>query len=582
MTAFSPRVLRAQAAASARRFADPDAELTLAGLLLLAPERAAGLALDPEDFTEPVAAALVRAFVELSAGGTVPTAAAVVARAKELHPGVRVAEASQLISRVAALDEGAPLAGRVRGLADVRRALEALAARQVEIIQAPDPVTAARAVLARLDGARPGPAAPAGPADDFPEPPDPAAFHGLAGRFVEVVSPYSEADPVALLSTFLAVFGAVVGRGGPERPGPFFPVEADRHHPNLFIGLVGPTARGRKGTSAGRCLGLFRLVDEAFVADRVVEGLSSGEGLIWAVRDPIYRTVTRKGEPVTELADEGVADKRLLVLETEFGGVLKSLDRQGNTLSAVIRRAWDTGDLQVLTKNSPARATGAHIAIVAHITREELARYLSETEQANGFANRFIWLAVRRARLLPDGEAMPPPARQELEALAREVARRVELARRLNRVGRSPEAAEAWAAVYPKLSADRPGLVGAVLARAEAQVVRLSLVYALLGGSTEVRPDHLEAALALWEYAERSARWVFGERTGDPVADAILGALRAAGPQGLSRTEIHGVLSRHVPAGRINAALEHLRRAGLAGVEWVKTGGRPAELWRAV
>lgn len=142
MTAFSPRVLRAQAAASARRFADPDAELTLAGLLLLAPERAAGLALDPEDFTEPVAAALVRAFVELSAGGTVPTAAAVVARAKELHPGVRVAEASQLISRVAALDEGAPLAGRVRGLADVRRALEALAARQVEIIQAPDPVTA--------------------------------------------------------------------------------------------------------------------------------------------------------------------------------------------------------------------------------------------------------------------------------------------------------------------------------------------------------------------------------------------------------------------------------------------------------
>lgn len=442
--AFSPRVLRAQAAASAgpgfRRAADPDAELTLAGLLLLAPERAAGLALDPEDFTEPVAAALVRAFVELSAGGAVPTAA-VVARAKELHPGVRVAEASQLISRVAALDEGEPLAERVRGLADVRRALEALAARQVEIIQAPDPVAAARAVLARLDGARPGPAAPAGPADDFPEPPDPAAFHGLAGRFVEVVSPYSEADPVALLSTFLAVFGAAVGRGGPERPGPFFPVEADRHHPNLFVGLVGPTARGRKGTSAGRCLGLFRLVDEAFVADRVVEGLSSGEGLIWAVRDPIYRTVTRKGEPVTELADDGVADKRLLVLETEFGGVLKSPDRQGNTLSAVIRRAWDSGDLQVLTKNSPARATGAHIAIVAHITREEPARYLSETEQANGFANRFIWLAVRRARLLPDGEAMPPPARQELEALAREVARRVELARRLNRLGLAPEAA---------------------------------------------------------------------------------------------------------------------------------------------
>ena len=72
------------------------------------------------------------------------------------------------------------------------------------------------------------------------------------------------------------------------------------------------------------------------------------------------------------------------------------MSREGNTLSAIIRQAWDSGNLHPLTKNSPIRATDAHISIIGHITREELLRYLTETEQANGFANRFIWLMVYR------------------------------------------------------------------------------------------------------------------------------------------------------------------------------------------
>jgi hypothetical protein len=45
------------------------------------------------------------------------------------------------------------------------------------------------------------------------------------------------------------------------------------------------------------------------------------------------------------------------------------------------------------------------------------------------------------------------------------------------------------AKMYLELSADRPALLGAATSRAAAQVLRLSLIYALLAGSGMVRPS---------------------------------------------------------------------------------------------
>ena len=46
--------------------------------------------------------------------------------------------------------------------------------------------------------------------------------------------------------------------------------------------------------------------------------------------------------------------------------------RDGYILSRVLRDGWDRGDLGTLTKTSPARATGAHISLIGHITADEL------------------------------------------------------------------------------------------------------------------------------------------------------------------------------------------------------------------
>src|SRR5215831_12481042 len=170
---------------------------------------------------------------------------------------------------------------------------------------------------------------------------DTVARHGVAGKFTDLVAPHTEADPVALLVQFLAMFGNAIGRG------PHVRAEADPHHTNLFVTLVGVTGKGRKGTSFGHAKERLAAVDSDWATNRIVTGLSSGEGLIWAVRDPIEKQerVGRgdKARYETKIVDKGVPDKRLLVYQAELASTFRVFSRDGNTLSATMRSAWDSG-----------------------------------------------------------------------------------------------------------------------------------------------------------------------------------------------------------------------------------------------
>jgi hypothetical protein len=263
------------------------------------------------------------------------------------------------------------------------------------------------------------------------------------------------------------------------------------------------------------------------------------------------------------------------VVEGEFSRVLSVMERPDNTLSAIIRSAWDTGDLRTLTKNSPAKASGAHICIIGHITKAELLAKLSSNEAGNGFGNRFLWVCVRRSKVLPFG-GQAEVAAQITEDLRQ--ARQFALV--AGRLDWNEEAKELWRGVYPALSEGHPGLEGALTARAEAQVLRLSLIYALLGCSQVICRAHLEAALEVWRYCAQSAAYIFGTRTGDPVADEILAELCKRGV--LDRTAIRDLFSKHQGAARLTEALNVLQSLGRVHVERVPTGGRPREVWHAL
>lgn len=403
-----------------------------------------------------------------------------------------------------------------------------------------------------------------------------AALYGLAGDTVRSLEPHTEADPAGLLVQLLVGFGAMVGR----RDGSAH-MEADgaRHYPNLFTLLVGATASARKGTAWARVRGVLDGVDSEFLRSNVLTALTTGEGLIYEVRDPVTRQepVRENGRVVghdTVQADPGVTDKRLLVQLSEFASVLEVMKRDGNPLSPVVREAWDYGNLRTAAKTSPVRATGAHVAIVGHITAEELERKLDRTEAASGFVNRFLLVCVRRSKLLPDGSAFDPLFLAPNQQM---IAKAVMFAQTAGRLERDREARDYWRSIYAGLTEPRPGLLGAALSRAEAQVLRLSLVYALLDLTPVVALPHLQAALAFWRYCEASACYILGDALGDPTADELYRILRAA-QDGLTTTEIRDHFGRH---GNYTKALSRLEGLGLVRRESRPTAGRSEILWYA-
>jgi hypothetical protein len=347
-------------------------------------------------------------------------------------------------------------------------------------------------------------------ADTWPELPDDMAYYGLAGDLVRAVADVTEADPVALLGTTLAIFGAVAGPGCAVYQG-------SSQRPNLFVVLVGDTSSGRKGTSLAVAREPFAQAYGEY--DRLlVPGLGSGEGLIARLRPK----------------DDGACEPRALVIESEYARLLTAMGREGSTLSPVLRDAFDGSPMGRFLARESSLVTNHHVGLLAHITPTELRDKLRDTDAASGYGNRHLWLAVRRTRLIPFPQNPSGLVAPYIEALHRAIVE-AQPPRELHLTDR---ARERWESLYAELAMrKRWGLAGALTARAEAQIVRLALVYALLDRAPAIELPHLEAGIALEAYAERSALHIFGDSTGSGDADSIRRTLRD-NVDGMTRSDL--------------------------------------------
>lgn len=392
-----------------------------------------------------------------------------------------------------------------------------------------------------------------------------AAFHGPIGEFVQAAAPHTEADPAAILASLLVGFGVSLHRG------PHMLAGNDRHPCALDVVVVGATAKARKGTSWGPAREVLARA-ELLGGPRVLGGFGSGESFIDAVRDK-----------ADDDDKDAPADTRAVVFESEFARILHVVGRDGSTLGQNIRDAWDGRPLQARSRGKgTVVATGYHVGLVAHITTEELRSALTSTEIYGGTGNRMLWVYAERTRRLPNGGNVPDAL---IDRCAGELRKALELARKVGQVRRTPGADELWRRLYDEMADDDcAGLVGALTARAEAQVLRLGLVYALASRSQVVDVEHLEAAWALWCYSRDTVDHVFADALGDPTADRILSSLHSLyrqGTDGVTRTEIvSNALAGHTSKREMDRALERLKAKGLVVTERRETGGRPAEVVR--
>jgi hypothetical protein len=381
----------------------------------------------------------------------------------------------------------------------------------------------------------------------------------------------TEAHPVALAASLIAATGSIIGRG------PHFMVGCTPHYLNLFVAIVGNTGAGRKGTGADIIRECVRTADSYWAEHCQSPNLVSGEGVIDALRDPVEKIVPVKGGGPDQfervLVDPGVPDKRLLITCAELVSAFKAGNRENSTLAQTLREAWDGKTLRTMAKNAARTATEPHLSIIGHATRYELLKVVREADVFGGSMNRFLWILSERARLLPFGGDL-----DDLGTVPQRIADVVSFAKTVGRMPRSPEADRLWESVYGDLTTTSGSeLLTAVLSRAEAQVLRLSMIFGLAAGRSTIEVDDLAAALDLWRYSEASARSIFAG-VHDTLFNRIVDMIRQE--PGITRTQLHKRLGWKLGSAQLVEALGRVQAAGMAVVEQEQTKGRPVERWR--
>jgi hypothetical protein len=377
-----------------------------------------------------------------------------------------------------------------------------------------------------------------------------AAYHGPMGDFTLAVAPHTEATDPAILLHLLCVSGAYIG------PGPRTYAGGTKQQARVNGLLVGPSAIGRKGTAEEIVSDLWQMVDAKFTKDQKIGGLSTGEGLIKKLADEQFVAV----------------EKRVYVVEPEFSRVLAVSRRDFSTITQVIREIFDHGNLAVLTRNNPLKARGAHGSIIGHITPPELYDRFNHIDLCDGLGNRFLWFAVISHKIKTDSKKIPEktftdfaPAFQKVNNLSE------------REIPMAPACKGQWDEIYRQsLRPQRPGWVGELTARGSAIVPRLALIYYLLdcpikGGSQGIKPIHLEAAMAVWDYCRESVEILWGDRQpGASLADKILKLLP------ITKDELNNHLSPNEKK-KVSATLAELMAAKtIRRVEVKGERGRPA------
>lgn len=388
--------------------------------------------------------------------------------------------------------------------------------------------------------------------------PSPDCLYGLIGEIAKAEATHTEANPFAVAANLMAYVSSAIGRG------PFLPVGNEWHHARLFTLHVGRTSEGRKGTAMALLFRIAKKLKEIAPDDAPKihsGGLSSREGLILKIPDAY--TVGDKDQ-------EGTADKRLFVAESEFVNVLAQGKREGNTLSAALRDIWDGKSIFPAVKVSPIGVTDPHVCIAAAITPSELKAKISEGELSSGFINRFLVFFAERHQK----EAFPQETSKEMiEHFARRILEVLQFCQSARfaendnmRMEISREARERYKGLYyGELSDKSHGeRIHAMITRRESMLKRIAMLFALCDLTTVIDVKHIDAAMAWMRYWLDSVKFVFASGADEievqevnDTAAKVLAFLTEHGR--VTRWELmRDCFKGHEKASRVDAALQEL------------------------
>jgi hypothetical protein len=312
----------------------------------------------------------------------------------------------------------------------------------------------------------------------------------------------------------------------------------------------------------------FRQFAQEWAAGCVCHGVGSGEGLI----ERVSATVVGDGLPAT--------DTRCLLRLSELSALFTKARRDGSSLPEVVREAWDGEPLSLPNRGAAAlTADGYLVSVVGDITPAVLTKVLDRgTEGTDGTSSRFLWCAVASSQELPSGGSMEP-LRPFLGRLQEVIA----FARSAGEMSRDAEAEALWVERYRELKRCPERVPHTE--RARPYVMRLAALYALADGTNTIGHSHLSAGLAVWNYCQQSAEYLFGLAGSEMPAGldgSIFELVTRAGAAGISRNAIVRA-NRRANKDEVSAALDSLaKRKLIHSLPDARPGaGRKAERWHA-
>lgn len=372
------------------------------------------------------------------------------------------------------------------------------------------------------------------------------AFFGLIKEVIETAAVNCEASAVSVGITLIHYIAACIGRKV------YLPIGDYILHCRPYSLIVGQSSKARKGMSQSLVKKIFLEIAQINkYLPPIINGLSTGEGLIYLVRD-------------SDDKDQGISDKRALVIETEFANILKKSKREQSILSQIIRQAYDGETIATRTRVNSCKATDPHIVILGHITADELKKTIANTTEAtNGFINRFLIINTKREKII----SLPPATNiKKIKSIAFDINQILKefdpLSKTIHEMKIDIEAAIYWDKVYSVLTAESYGIIGELTNRHDHFPLIYAMIFAILEGRFTITELDIERALYWVDYGQQSIRYIFSsvetEESQKRINELSRKILSLITDQPISRSQLYKALDSNVKADRIKESVQYL------------------------
>jgi hypothetical protein len=339
------------------------------------------------------------------------------------------------------------------------------------------------------------------------------AWRGLFYDYRNMIAPTTEASDSFHYASFLQVFGCTLGRL-------LHVYHAGKQFPNFYTCLVGRSGLTRKDTTWSRAEGILNDLHDydennLSLLFKAIRGIRSYEGLLDELAGERKVRIIMLGELLSLLAKAG---------QQSLGNIIPALTE-----------IYDMKDVinPPVHQKEVKPAIEPFLSIMAGTTQDWLQKALTERDIYGGFANRWLYFYG-----VPKGPIPNPPKVDKLE--------RNKIIQKLNEVRDwarsvpdgeiliSDEAVQLFEDYYIDYyrRCQQPGLIPTLIVRVQDFIWKIALLYAADAMSETILKDHLESAISVGNYLERSVAEVFasfGTSSGKAQESKLVDFLKAEG-----------------------------------------------------